>query len=332
MPLLLLLLFAASLLPAQPPGSFANPLLEKGADPWIVQDGDQYHYCYSRGGSIWVRSATDVRELAGAPATRLWTPPEGTAYSHELWAPELHHIDDRWYVYVAADDGNNATHRMHVLVSAADSLAGPFRYAGKVSDPSDKWAIDGTVLEHGGKRYFVWSGWAGDANVSQNIYIAEMSSPTAIASERVLISRPDRAWEKRGSSAELPTINEGPQILQRDGTTHIIYSASGSWSDYYCLGRLTLTGDDPLDAAAWTKAPDPVFEGTEGVVSPGHCSFTRIGGQNWIVYHAVPAPGGGWSARYVKMQPFFWENNIPRFGVPVADGVLLPYPSVAPAE
>ena len=325
----LLFLLIPLALTAQPSGSFTNPLLPSGADPWVVTDGDTYHYCYSREGSLWVRSVTDLADLPSAEARRIWTPPADTDYSRELWAPELHRFDDRWYVYVAADDGRNENHRMHVLVSADSSITSSFTYAGKVAAPSDKWAIDGTVLEHGGKRYFVWSGWEGDTNVSQNLYIAEMSSPTTISSERVLISRPDRDWEQRGSSDKLPTINEGPQILQYEGNTHIIYSASGSWSDYYCLGRLTLTGDDPLDAASWTKAPDPVFEGTDGVVSPGHCSFTRIGGQDWIVYHAVPRPGGGWAARYVKMQPFFWEDGVPRFGVPVQDGVLLPYPAAA---
>ena len=36
-------------------------------------------------------------------------------YSKELWAPELHIIDGKCYIYVACDNGNNYNHRMYVL-------------------------------------------------------------------------------------------------------------------------------------------------------------------------------------------------------------------------
>jgi GH43 family beta-xylosidase len=37
------------------------------------------------------------------------------SYSKELWAPELHFIKGKWYMYFAADDGNNNNHRIYVL-------------------------------------------------------------------------------------------------------------------------------------------------------------------------------------------------------------------------
>ncbi len=33
-------------------------------------------------------------------------------------------------------------------------------------------------------------------------------------------------------------ICEGPQILRRNGKLFLIYSASGSWTEDYCLGML----------------------------------------------------------------------------------------------
>ena len=57
---------------------------------------------------------------------------------------------------------------------------------------------DGTVLELNGELYFLWSGWEGDVNVAQNIYIAHMSDPCTIDSERVCLSTPTYSWEKRG--------------------------------------------------------------------------------------------------------------------------------------
>lgn len=303
---------------------FTNPLFESGADPWIILVDSVYYYCYSRGGALHVKTAGSITGLRTTEDRKIWEPPANTRYSKELWAPELHRIDDRWYVYFAADDGENANHRMHILQSEGAGIESEFRYFGQIGDATDKWAIDGTTLTHGDQRYFIWSGWEGDTNGVQNLYIAEMDSPTSISSERVLISTPEYEWEKKGSGNGLPTINEGPQILQRDGKLYVVYSAAGSWSNFYCLGLLSLEGDDPMDPAAWAKTPEPVFQGTDCVLSPGHCSFTTIGDQDWIVYHVTGFPGGGWNSRYVKMQPFYWNEDGPLFGKPVVDGVLLP--------
>lgn len=302
---------------------FTNPLFESGADPWIIRVDAAYYYCYSRGGALHIKSAKSILDLRTVEGTKIWQPPANTMYSKELWAPELHKIEDRWYVYFAADDGENANHRMHILVSKGTTIDSGFEYFGQIGDDTNKWAIDGTVFTYGDQRYFIWSGWEGDTNGIQRLYIAEMDTPTSISSERVLVSTPEYEWEKRGSGNGLPTINEGPQILQKDGKLYVVYSAAGSWSNFYCLGLLRLEGEDPMDPAAWTKNPEPVFAGTDCVLSPGHCSFTTIGDQDWIVYHVTGFPGGGWNSRYVKMQPFYWNERGPLFGKPIEDGVLL---------
>lgn len=302
---------------------FANPLLDAGADPWIIRDGSVFHYCFSKDGGLWVESVSDITQLTREDATKVWTPPPNTRYSKELWAPELHKIGPHWYIYFAADDGDNHNHRMYALKSKGNTVESGFEFAGQIKAPSDKWAIDGTVLHYKDSSYFIWSGWEGDVNEAQHLYIAEMSSPLEISSERVLISSPDFEWEQRGSGNGLPTINEGPQILERDGKVFIVYSAAGSWSDHYCLGMLELTGDDPMQPTAWKKSPQPIFEGTDCVISPGHCSFVKIGQQDWVVYHANKVRGGGWNSRYVKMQPVHWTDEGPLLGTPVQDGVIL---------
>lgn len=303
---------------------FINPLFYKGADPWIIQIESTYHYCYTGGESIKLRSADKITGLAVAKERSIWMAPPNTNHSREIWAPEIHFLENRWYVYFAADDGENKNHRMHMLRSKSSDIESEFEYVGQISDKSGKWAIDGTVLTSNGKMYFIWSGWEGDTNVAQNLYIAEMRSPIQIGSERILISRPEYEWEKRGSGNGLPTINEGPQILKNDGTIFIIYSASGSWSNDYCLGMLELVGPDPLQPTSWQKWSQPVFSGTACVISPGHASFTKIGDQDWIVYHANKMRDGGWNSRYIKMQPFYWQDGRPLFGKPVQDGVVFP--------
>ena len=130
----------------------------------------------------------------------------------------------------------------------------------------DKFAIDGTVLELDEQRYFLWSGWEGYENIAQNIYIAEMISPTEVIGEKQLISTPEYEWEMR----QTPLINEAPQVIIKEDTVNVVYSASGSWDNDYALGLLTMDRqDDPLDTRSWTKESEPIFQQTETVLVPG---------------------------------------------------------------
>lgn len=294
--------------------------LASGADPWVLKHGDAYLYCRSTGDRIELRRASILRGLADAAPVAVWKGNSGGKWSKELWAPELHRIDGVWTIYVAADDGRNENHRMIVLQREEDDPLGAFRFLGPLRLDPDRWAIDGTWCDLGDRgRYFLWSGWDGERNVAQHLYICPMRTATGPAGPRVRISSPEFDWERRGSGGpdRLPTINEGPQILRRDGWLHVIYSASGSWCDDYCLGRLSLPpGRDPLDPTAWIKHPEPVFSRTDAVLGPGHASFTTTpDGTDWIVYHSARKTGSGWD-RQVRLQPFRWDGVHPVFGRP----------------
>lgn len=294
-----------------------NPIHNGGGDPWVVSWEGDYYYCYSIGNGVSIAKMPSLHKLQPKGMT-VYSAPGGTTYSHEYWAPELHYIRGEWYIYVAADGGNNENHRMYVLKGTSQNPRSPFEMVGQITDPSNKWAIDGTVMEFNGELYFIWSGWEGDVNVAQNIYIAHMSDPCTIDSERVCISVPKFSWEKHGN----PYVNEGPTVLQHDGKTFLIYSASGSWTDHYCLGILTLVGNDPMNPEHWEKEKQPVFKMNQGVCyGPGHSSFsTAIDGSVWMIYHGNLVSGSGWSGRSVWISPVnFDENGKPDFGKPEAE-------------
>jgi len=307
------------------PVTFTNPIVADGADPWVIRPQDAYFYCFSTSDQIWVSRSENLHEIGLAEPVLVWQPPKGQAYSEELWAPELHYLDRKWYIYVAADDGLNDNHRMYVLECTGSDPQENFIFKGKITHPTDRWAIDGTVLETDGQLYFIWSGWAGVVNVQQNLYIAPMSNPWTISGDRVLISSPEYAWEKIGR----PLINEGPEILKQNNKLHIIYSASGSWTDDYCLGQLTYQGGDILSKENWIKKYHPVFSRTEAVFGPGHASFVKSpdDSQDWIVYHAAKYKGSGWD-RNIRMQKFEWNiDDSPNFGIPISEGFPLTVPS-----
>jgi GH43 family beta-xylosidase len=307
-------------LPAWGPAqTFSNVLLPRGADPWVYRHLDGMHYLTvttSRDITLW--RSTTLSTIGSGEKKTVWTPPSSGPNSRHLWAPELHYLQNKWYLYYAADDGNNDHHRMFVLENASpDPFQGAFVDRGKIFDPrADKWAIDGTVFELDGKLYFVWSGREGDKNDRQNLYIAAMENPYTIRGPRVEICRPTLPWEMKGK----PHVNEGPEVVIRGKTINLIYSASGAWTDDYCLGLLTATvGSDLLSPSSWMKHPEPIFRSGNGVFGPGHASFVKSpdGKEDWIVYHAALFQGAKWK-RNVRTQRFTWNaNGTPSLGAPL---------------
>lgn len=320
------------------PSTFYNVILPEGADPWVIRHSDGYYYMtVTTGVNVTLWRSRSLTGLGAGQRKTAWTPPPTGAVTKDLWAPELHHVNGRWYIYVAADDGRWKQHRMHVLENDnADPFQGEFVLKGKVFDPhADRWAIDGTLFSVKGRLFFVWSGWEGTENVRQNLYIAPMSNPITLGGPRVEISRPQFAWEKAGSDPEhqLPEVNEGPVVLVRADRVVIVYSAGGSWTNDYCLGMLTAQLDgDLLSPTTWKKREEPVFHRARGVIGPGHCSVVTSpdGAEDWLVYHAARFPGAGWK-RLVRAQPFSWgTDGLPNLGVPRDPNVPIPLPAGDP--
>ncbi|MBO9595753.1 MAG: family 43 glycosylhydrolase [Niabella sp.] len=323
---------------------FKNPVINGGRpDPYVAERNGYYYFLSTKGNRITIIKTPDMSLLNAMPEITVWTPPTGTAYSSHIWAPELHFLDGKWYIYFAADDGADDNHRMFVLENAnADPTTGTWVVKGKITDASDQWAIDGTVLTIGSSRWFVWSGWENLATkFKQYIYIASMSNPWTITGARVKISSPTNNWEKYEGDGSLGLgVNEGPIILRKDASSPVclIFSASRYNSDNYCLAQIQLTpGADPKLASSWTNKKQVFVKSTaNSVYGPGHNGFFTssytdpnniVHTDNWLVYHArstANTPGG---TRTARMQSFSWNaDGTPNFGVPVKTGTDLPVP------
>lgn len=320
--------------------TFTNPLLPSGADPWVTYRDGYYYYTNTTARNITLWKTKNMGDLKDAEKKVVWTPPPGEPYSKELWAPEIHFLEGKWYVYFAADSGNNFGHRLYVLEnSSKDPLQGNWILKGKLTTPGDKWAIDASVFENKGKLYLIWSGWKGNVNGEQDIFIARMKNPWTVEGNRTLISAPTYSWERNGdlnnpNDVKHVNVNEGPEILKHDNKLFLIYSASGCWTDTYALGMLTATANaELLKASSWTKTDHPVFQESVAnhVYATGHNSFFKSpdGTENYILYHANSEPGQGCgSHRSPRAQKFTWNTDgSPDFGQPVAAGVPLPDPS-----
>lgn len=319
--------------PTDEPKTIKNPLLT-GSDPWVYQKDGIYYYMHTDGGSINLRVTTSVSAIADATPTRIFTPTTGTPNSRNIWAPEIHYINKKWYIYYTAGSGADITQRTWVLENShADPTKGIWVDKGEISHPdTDFWSIDGSILEHKGTTYFMWCARPGAAvnNLTQNIYIAKMASPWSLEGPATMLTTPALSWERSGHP-----VNEGPQsLVSPNGKQHIVYSASSCHTDNYALGLLTLADNgDPMKASDWTKSQQPIF--TKNIENkafgPGHNSFFKSpdGKEDWIIYHANSNAGDGCSTkRNIRIQKIsFSATGEPNLGTPVAVGTDIDVPS-----
>ena len=317
------------------PCTFSNPI-GTGQDPWVVRQSAAYYFAESHDNAIWIHKSGWLNTIT-SDGVAVWTAPASGWNQTNIWAPELHYIDGRWYIYYAGGSSGPPfiAQRAGVLQSVNDDAQGAYTDLGMLYTGDDVanhtnpiWAIDLTVHRLNGQLYAVWSGWEQNASTDrtpQHLYIATMSDPHTISSNRVKLSSPTESWEL---GTEL-NLQEGPEFLERAGQVFIIYSARESWLRDYRLGQLRLTTSaDPKNPASWVKT-GPVFAGTSDIYGVGHASFTTSldSTEDWIVYHTKVDPAPGWD-RVIRTQKFSWNaDGSPNFGVPVPSSPAIPMPS-----
>lgn len=307
-----------------------NPVVAQRADPWCYKHTDGYYYftgsvpAYDR---IEISRAASLRELSMAEPAVVWHKHESGPMSYHIWAPELHYIDGRWYVYFAAGKAEAIWDiRMYVLENESpDPRQGKWVEKGQIQTDWDSFSLDATTFEHRGTRYLVWAQHAPEIGGNTNLYIAEMENPWTVRGPQVLITRPEFDWECDGFH-----VNEGPALLKKNGRLFLTYSGSAT-DARYCMGLLTADESaDLLDPASWQKSPQPVFRTSEanGQYGPGHNSFTTSldDSQDLLVYHARTYPKTYGDPlydpnRHTQIQRIYWNvDGTPDFREPVSTG------------
>lgn len=274
-----------------------KPFIEQRADPYIILKDGWYYFTASAPefDRIILRRAKTLEELPDAVEKVVWTRHAEGPLSCNIWAPELHFVDGKWYIYFAAaragaDESGVFDHRIYALVNGeADPMSGGFTEAGRIDTGWESFSLDSTTVLYGGKRYFIWAQRDYAIPGNSNLYIAEMKNALELKLPAVRLSIPEFDWECRGF-----LVNEGPGCLIHDGRLYLTYSGSAT-DERYAMGLLTLKENgDPLRAEDWIKSPVPVMvtEEENGLFGPGHNSFTKDAeGNDILVFHARPYPG-----------------------------------------
>lgn len=276
---------------------YNKEFIAQRADPYVYRHKDGSYYftasvpAYDR---IILRKADTLLGLQNAEETTVWLKHDCGIMSCHVWAPEIHYLQGKWYIYFAAGEKENIwAIRPYVLECLGDDpMNDPWVEKGKIQRSDDDiysfeaFSLDATVFEHKGELYYIWAEKVSVGIQISNLYIAKMESPTKLATAQVLLTTPDYDWERR----EI-WVNEGPAVIKNNGRIFVTFSASAT-GECYCMGMLSIDENaDLLDPRAWEKSRQPVLssDAEKGIFGPGHNSFTELeDGTPVCVYHARP--------------------------------------------
>lgn len=318
---------------SSPPAEYSNTLIEKRADPHILKHTDGFYYftasvpAYDQ---VILRRAETIEGLRNAPETVVYqrnaTSGPGSGY---LWAPEIHHIDGKWYIYVASEINGRGSWAIRPIVfegTGDNPLEATWVDKGVIATGIDNFSLDMTVFEVNGVQYASWAQTDPSFGSGTGLFIARLSNPWTLELPSVGISYPTLAWERVGHN-----VNEGAYVIVRGGKVFLTYSASAT-DHNYVVGLLTADETaDLTDPEVWTKAQQPVFQSYEPTENwgPGHNCFTvsEDGKSDLFVYHSrgykdiVGEPLNN-PDRRTRVQKLYWRaDGTPDFGVPVAEGL-----------
>lgn len=269
-----------------------TPLIEQRADPYVYHHTDGYYYFvasvpeYDR---IELRRAWSIAGLEKANPCTIWRKHATGPMSGFIWAPELHFINGKWYIYFAAGQAEDTWYiRTWVLENTSpDPFCGTWEEKGMVVSEWDSFMLDMTVFQHNNQLYGIWAQKSREATENSCLYLAKMRNPYTVEAPLTLLTRPEFDWECKGFR-----VNEGPAVLKKNGKIFVTFSASATDATY-CMGLLYADENaDLTDAKNWTKFDKPVLVTDEkkGIFGPGHNSFTttRDFKEDILVYHARP--------------------------------------------
>ncbi len=272
-------------------------------EPWILQRADPYVYRHTDGSyyftasvpeydRIVLRRADTLGGLSKALEHTIWKCHESGPMSKHIWAPELHYVFGKWYIYFAGGEKEDIWKiRPYVLECQGDDPLndewvekGKLRRALDDEFSFDAFSLDTTVFENNGEQYIVWAEKVGVGRQISNLYIAKLENAYTLKTTQVLLTTPDYDWERVGF-----WVNEGPSVIHHGGKIFLTYSASETGAAY-CVGMLTADEtSDLLDPLSWRKERYPVLKSCpeRQIYGPGHNSFTTDeNGNDIVVYHA----------------------------------------------
>lgn len=281
------------------------PMAWHKADPVMCRWNGKYYFISTNdldaNHSLYIREADSIPGLVTAQQSCIL---DTTMYPHLgnlLWAPEMHIIRGRLYIFHAGTPESFFCEQSHVMAlkEGGDPVrASDWEMPRRVVRPDGSMlygaegiTLDMTVFWSAEKLYAVWSQRQfRPIDLGAWLYIAEIDpdKPWQLRTEPQVLTVPEYGWENNHTF-----VVEGPFALHHGGRIYLSYSGAAVDSTY-SVGMLSMAdGADPLDPAVWTKENYPLLtsRSAPGEYGPGHNAYVTDGdGLVWNTYHARP----GW--------------------------------------
>ena len=102
--------------------TYSNPLRSPdGSDPFMVYTGGYYYFMTTTWNDIQISRATTLEGLKTAPKKVVYSASCSSRPTRcaNVWAPEVHWINEKWYIYYTAGVAANLDgQRVHVLTGS----------------------------------------------------------------------------------------------------------------------------------------------------------------------------------------------------------------------
>jgi GH43 family beta-xylosidase len=281
----------------------SNPLYQ-GEDPWVIFHDGSYYVCTSGPvdpTAVYVSKSPTL--LDRGEKVKVWQDADNY---RRVFAPELHYIEGRWYIYFCADVKTEGWRHMPVVLEAktGNPLEG-FTSKGALftgDEHGNGQANDFTVVTFNRQLYAFW-GSLSERYVGGAL-VAPMDSPTKITAYR----------------KEMGLEAEGPRAIVCGDKLILTGAAGGFASKSYCLVALLYTPSaGPIDSKSSWKPLGTLLRTTADVWGPSRASFTVTadGTENWVMYHSKIFSADDNGMREVNIQKFTFDtNDLPVFGTP----------------
>lgn len=144
--------------------AYPDPFIAERADPYVLKQGDKYYFTasYPAFGSvekgydrIILRESSTLLGLADTREKTVWRAHKKGIMARHIWAPEIHFIGGKWYIFFAAGENPDIWNiRPYVLVCDGDPMRDEWKELGKMQASTgddvsfNSFSLDMTYFEH----------------------------------------------------------------------------------------------------------------------------------------------------------------------------------------
>ena len=273
--------------------TYVNPVLDTTfPDPSIIKGSDGYYYVYATQGFYSGKKIINI-QMARSKDLIHWIylgdampqKPHWTSKKQEIWAPDIHFFDGKYYIYFASQ--NDKITGMCLGVAVSDKPQGPFipsdepLLCGKTFEAIDPFAFDDPVT---GKKLIFWG------SASKPLMVQELAD--------------DRLHFKKDShpikvldvdSTPYHKLIEASFVIKHDKYYYLFYSGDNCCDPNPHYAVLVARSENAMGPFI-TKGKSTGSNNSTILVenkkwlAPGHNSIiTDDAGNDWIVYHAMKA-------------------------------------------